>query len=175
MKKVLVTSKSCGSGIGREEVKELFARQGIEADLYELDKVRDSLRNYEGIVVGIDSFGEEEFAGAENLKVIMKYGVGLENIDRDCADRRGIQVKNMPGVNSRGSGGDGAFPVVVRSPQGGGGRPYGTGREVAAAYRDLVKRKDNWYCGYGSYWQNPYSLSGRVSHDNSGVRYVSER
>ena len=99
MKKVLVTSKSCGSGIGREKVKELFARQGIEADLYELDKVRDSLRNYEGIVVGIDSFGEEEFAGAENLKVIMKYGVGLENINRDCADRRGIQVKNMPGVN----------------------------------------------------------------------------
>ena len=90
MKKVLVTSKSCGSGIGREKVKELFARQGIEADLYELDKVRDSLRNYEGIVVGMDSFGEEEFAGAENLKVIMKYGVGLEKMDSLIQEMEGI-------------------------------------------------------------------------------------
>lgn len=99
MEKVLITSKSCGLGIGREAVKELFEGQGIEADLCEWNKVGNSLRDYDGIIVGMNPFGEEEFARAEKLRVIMKYGVGVENIDQDCADRKGIAVKNMPGVN----------------------------------------------------------------------------
>ncbi len=99
MEKVLITSKSCGLGIGKEAVKELFRERGIEADLCEWNKVGDSIRGYDGIVVGMNPFGEEEFARAEKLRVIMKYGVGVENIDQDCAGRRGIVVKNMPGVN----------------------------------------------------------------------------
>lgn len=99
MKKVLITSKSCGSGIGREKVRELFGRRGIEADLCELKRAGDALGEYDGIIMGMDSFGEEEFVRAKKLKLIMKYGVGVENIDRISADKRGVLVKNMPGVN----------------------------------------------------------------------------
>lgn len=45
--------------------------------------------------------GERDFAIAKNLKLVMKQGVGTDNIDLDAAKRHGIMVCTMPGgVNS---------------------------------------------------------------------------
>lgn len=100
MKRVLIASKSCGSGLGKEGVCRLFLERGIEAETEKLAEAMDHLDRYDGIVVGMDPFGEKEFAKASRLKAIMKFGVGVENIDQDCAKRRGVAVRNMPGVNN---------------------------------------------------------------------------
>ena len=40
-------------------------------------------------------------AGAPKLRLIHKWGVGLNTIDLEAARRRGIRIANMPGANSR--------------------------------------------------------------------------
>ena len=95
MKKVLIASKSCGSGLGKEGVIQLFQARGIQAEAEKLSDALDHLDQYDGVVVGMDHFGK-----ASRLKVIMKFGVGVENIDQECAAQRGVAVKNMPGVNN---------------------------------------------------------------------------
>ena len=100
MKRVLVASKSCGSGLGKEGVRKLFQERGIEATMAPLKEAMDQLEEFDGIVVGMDPFGAAEFDRAKRLKVVMKFGVGVENIDQECARQRGIAVKNMPGVNN---------------------------------------------------------------------------
>ncbi|MCT8973102.1 C-terminal binding protein [Microbaculum marinisediminis] len=37
-----------------------------------------------------------EFGSCPSLKVVVRYGVGVDNIDLDCASRRGIYVANIP-------------------------------------------------------------------------------
>ncbi|MDQ7863537.1 hypothetical protein RCO48_28420 [Peribacillus frigoritolerans] len=43
---------------------------------------------------------KEVITAAENLKVIAKYGVGLDNIDIEAATERGIYVTNTPEANA---------------------------------------------------------------------------
>ncbi len=42
-----------------------------------------------------------DIAGAPQLKLIQKIGVGVNTIDLDAAKERGVAVCNMPGTNSR--------------------------------------------------------------------------
>ena len=41
MKRVLVASKSCGSGLGKEGVRKLFQERGIEATMAPLKEAMD--------------------------------------------------------------------------------------------------------------------------------------
>ena len=42
-----------------------------------------------------------DFAGAQRLKLVQKFGVGVNTIDLDAAKRHGVAVCNLPGSNSR--------------------------------------------------------------------------
>ena len=43
---------------------------------------------------------EDVMAGAEQLRVIGRAGIGVDNIDVEAATRRGIAVLNAPGANT---------------------------------------------------------------------------
>ncbi len=53
----------------------------------------------EGWIVGLDPVTKLVLEQAYRLKVIAKYGVGVDNIDVEEATRRGIVVANAPGSN----------------------------------------------------------------------------
>jgi phosphoglycerate dehydrogenase-like enzyme len=53
---------------------------------------------FDGIIVGDDPLTAPVLARADRLKVISKWGVGIDNIDLDVARARGIVVTNTPGV-----------------------------------------------------------------------------
>ena len=53
-----------------------------------------------GIIVGVDECGGELLRQCKNLKAIVKFGVGLDNIDLDAARECGISVGRCVGSNS---------------------------------------------------------------------------
>lgn len=59
----------------------------------------DFLSDCDGAIVGLESFTEQIFGKIPRLKLISKYGVGLDKIDLNAADRHGVQVLVEFGVN----------------------------------------------------------------------------
>lgn len=54
----------------------------------------------DGVVAGVDTWNEDVFRLAPNLKAIARFGVGVDNIDLNAAKDHGIIVCNSPGINS---------------------------------------------------------------------------
>ena len=55
------------------------------------------IKDYHGVVCGDDQFTKKVLTKAKNLKVISKWGTGLDSIDLDYAKKVGIKVYNSPG------------------------------------------------------------------------------
>lgn len=49
-----------------------------------------------GMIAGVEPLTERVLGSAENLKVISRCGVGMDNVDLNAAQRLGIQVTNTP-------------------------------------------------------------------------------
>lgn len=68
--------------------------------------------NVVGIICGEDEITEKVITAAPRLKVISKFGVGVDKIDVAAATRRKIAVCNTPGANSE-SVADMAFCLML--------------------------------------------------------------
>lgn len=55
----------------------------------------------DALMVGNDAVTEKVIDGLGAVKVISRYGVGIDNIDIPAATRRGIVVTNTPGANDQ--------------------------------------------------------------------------
>ncbi len=58
------------------------------------------LPGVDGYIAGLDVIDRSALAQADALKVISRYGVGVDNVDLAAARERGIVVTNTPGANS---------------------------------------------------------------------------
>ena len=103
MYKILLTSTSFIDTPGEHQVK-LF-EQG-----FNIDKMRGPLKaeeilqvidKYDGIICGDDEITEMVIKRGVNskLKIISKYGVGLDKVDLRAAKKHGLPVTNCPGCN----------------------------------------------------------------------------
>lgn len=63
-------------------------------------QLRDLLQGVDGYIAGLDEIDAAALAGADRLKVISRYGVGVDNVDLNEARARGIVVTNTPGANT---------------------------------------------------------------------------
>ena len=54
----------------------------------------------DGVISGDDRFTERVLQAASKLKVISKWGTGIDSIDRDACQRLGIAVRNTPNAFS---------------------------------------------------------------------------
>jgi phosphoglycerate dehydrogenase-like enzyme len=98
--RVLVASKSFGYGAEEKQVNDLFRRYDLAPAFAPLTKAGGEIYRARGLIIGTDKITESLFLSAKRLKVIVKYGVGIDNIDMDAARRHGVQVLNLPGINS---------------------------------------------------------------------------
>jgi phosphoglycerate dehydrogenase-like enzyme len=57
------------------------------------------LRGHEKAITGLDILDEAVFSAVPELRVVSKYGVGLDMIDLAAARRHGVSVRWTPGVN----------------------------------------------------------------------------
>ena len=58
------------------------------------------VRSVDGLIAGLDEIDAAVIEAATRLKVIARYGVGVDRVDVAAATRRGIVVTNTPGANS---------------------------------------------------------------------------
>ena len=61
----------------------------------------DMVAQFDALIVGAHEFTTEDLARCKNLKIICKYGVGVDNIDLQKAKEMGIAVTNTPGANAK--------------------------------------------------------------------------
>jgi len=85
----------------REEIAEagirLLRERGFEVDVDGDSDLADSIGRYDAIIVrSATKVTADLIARADNLKVIGRAGVGIDNVDVDAATRRGIVVANAP-------------------------------------------------------------------------------
>lgn len=58
------------------------------------------VKDIEGYIAGLDQIDASVIEAASRLKVIARYGVGIDRVDLRAATRHGIVVTNTPGANS---------------------------------------------------------------------------
>ncbi len=64
------------------------------------DGVVAALRGVVGAIVAHDPLTADVLAGAPGLRAVVRSGVGYDAVDVAAAARLGIQVSNLPGINS---------------------------------------------------------------------------
>jgi phosphoglycerate dehydrogenase-like enzyme len=57
------------------------------------------LRGHEMAITGLERLDEQLFREIPELRIVSKYGVGLDTIDLDAARRHGVSVRWTPGIN----------------------------------------------------------------------------
>ena len=63
-------------------------------------EVAELLIGVDGYIAGLDEINEDALGQADCLKVICRYGVGVDNVNLKIAKEKGIIVTNTPGANS---------------------------------------------------------------------------
>jgi len=63
-------------------------------------EVKDLLPGCHGYIAGLDVIDRPALQAADRLKIIARYGVGVDKIDLDAAAEMGIVVTNTPGANA---------------------------------------------------------------------------
>jgi D-3-phosphoglycerate dehydrogenase len=58
------------------------------------------LPGIDGYIAGLDDINAQALQSADRLKVIARYGVGVDKVDLVAAHQKGIVVTNTPGANS---------------------------------------------------------------------------
>lgn len=82
-------AESVGEVIGNEHGRPLTS-----------DELRDILPACDGYIAGQDHIDAHALQHAERLRVIARYGVGVDRVDLAAAQARGIIVTNTPGANA---------------------------------------------------------------------------
>jgi D-3-phosphoglycerate dehydrogenase / 2-oxoglutarate reductase len=81
-----------------------FDRLDLKVDLPDVvqklteERLIEVIGDYDGVIAGDDEFTAAVIESAPRLRVISKWGVGMDNIDLAAAAASGIMVTNTPGV-----------------------------------------------------------------------------
>jgi len=102
--RIAVTSISFGKSVLlRDELKQAFPNSFFneKGRRFNEDELIAFLKDADGAVVGIEPITDLVLRNTSQLKIISKYGVGLDNIDQEALKRRNIALGWTGGVNRR--------------------------------------------------------------------------
>jgi len=99
--KILITSRSYGRYYPDqlERLRSLGETVYAENPPLKEDRLSQIIQEYDAIVAGLDDYTEKVLEKAEKLKILARYGVGIDNVDLKKATELGIIVTYTPGAN----------------------------------------------------------------------------
>ena len=101
-KKLLITSTSFAKTT-QDVIKELESnnfeihRKNGPFNDYELSKL---ISGFDAIIIGNDVVGEQSLNNNKNLKAVVKHGVGIDNINLELVNKKGIKIINAQHTNA---------------------------------------------------------------------------
>jgi len=75
------------------------AKLNLEGKRFSKDELIEYIKDADGIIVGLEPIDQKVLKLCPNLKIISKYGVGLNNIDLEECKRNNIDIGWTGGVN----------------------------------------------------------------------------
>ena len=102
--RIRVTSRSFSRNpVLAEELLELFPDSVFNMDgpWAGLPNIVEFLSDADGVILGLEQMDLPILRKLSNIKIIAKYGVGLDNLDVNAAENLGIKVGWSGGVNKR--------------------------------------------------------------------------
>jgi D-3-phosphoglycerate dehydrogenase len=102
MTRVLITCRQMQNVY--ETFRPRFEAAGLEVDMPSVvqqpteDELCAIIGQYDGMIAGDDPLTARVLAHADRMKIISKWGVGIDGIDLDAAAAKGIPVTNTPGA-----------------------------------------------------------------------------
>ena len=99
--RILLTSTSFQDSPGRHQ--ELLNETGFKIDTLrgpvQEDKLLTIIANYDGLICGDDEITEKVIVAGKKgkLKIISKYGIGLDKVDLSAAEKYKLPVTNCQG------------------------------------------------------------------------------
>ena len=103
-KKILLATEKPFTKQTVEEMKSIIEKSGFIFNLLENYKtsqeLKDSLKDINGLIIRSDKITPELIDSSQNLKIIIRAGAGVDNIDISHAAKKGIVVMNTPGQNA---------------------------------------------------------------------------
>lgn len=104
MSKVLIATEKPFAASARDQIVEIFEKNGLEPILLEKytekTQLLDAVKDVEALIIRSDKIDKEVIGAAPKLKVIVRAGAGYDNVDCAAAAERGVCVMNTPGQNS---------------------------------------------------------------------------
>ncbi len=99
MKRVLISDT-----LSPEGIEILKNTSGLEVDVMTNltpDELKGVIKDYDGLAIrSATKVTKEIIEKADNLKVVGRAGIGVDNVDVNAASKRGIVVMNTPGGNT---------------------------------------------------------------------------
>ena len=102
--KVLISAPYMQPVVGR--FRDIFTKNDIDLVIPAVDECMEEkdllgwISDIDGVICGDDRFSEKVLASASKLKVISKWGTGIDSIDQTACHRLGIKVCNTPNAFS---------------------------------------------------------------------------
>lgn len=87
-----------------DEYADVFERHDVAYDVPDVDQQLDEpelleiIDRYDGVIAGDDEFTARVIGEADRLKVIAKWGIGVDDIDLEAAEAEGVTVSNTAGA-----------------------------------------------------------------------------
>lgn len=98
--KIIVTSKSfSNSETLKQRTLSFFPNATFLPDGVQTTPLRHLFESIDGAIIGLDKVDQEVLESSKQLKILSKFGVGLDNLPLDLCLQHGVKVGWTAGVN----------------------------------------------------------------------------
>lgn len=104
MTKILVATEKPFAAVAVDGIKKVAEEAGMDVELLEkyTDRAQllEAASKADAMIIRSDKIGQDVFAAAPNLKIVVRAGAGYDNVDLAAATAHDVVVENTPGQNS---------------------------------------------------------------------------